>query len=196
MCRVVWRQRARRKRAVRVIIVGVQARWESIIMLQRNGNEDIGVGDILQGKYGQDLLTEYDEWEGNKKITTFQILKLNDWDPVIHMLKSRREILEENVEFPFFFFFFMFIYFWERDSEHARTGDGGGCRETENPKQAPCSQGRGQCGARTQEPWDHDLSQNQESGHLTDWATQAPLSSLLELSVLWDDDEGSGRESQ
>ena len=36
-------------------------------------------------------------------------------------------------------------------------------RERENPKKTPCLQRRAQCGARSHEPWDHDLSQNQES---------------------------------
>ena len=36
--------------------------------------------------------------------------------------------------------------------------------ERENPKQAPSCQRRGPCGARTHEPRDHDLSQNQELG--------------------------------
>ena len=36
-------------------------------------------------------------------------------------------------------------------------------RKRENPKQAPCCQQKAQHGARTHEPWDHDLSWNQES---------------------------------
>ena len=32
--------------------------------------------------------------------------------------------------------------------------------------------------AWSQEPWDHDLSWNQESGHLTNWATPEPQESI------------------
>ena len=62
--------------------------------------------------------------------------------------------------------FLMFIYvFWERAQERSikQAGEGQGERETENPKQAPRCQHRAQCGAQIHKPWDHDLSENQES---------------------------------
>ena len=57
------------------------------------------------------------------------------------------------------FFLSLFISF-ERES----TNKGGAEREKEtaNPKQAPCCRCRAQPGARTHQPGDHDLSQNQE----------------------------------
>ena len=56
----------------------------------------------------------------------------------------------------------MFIYlFWEKEREHEYVSRGGA--ERENSKQAPHCQRRAQCGARSRELWDHDLSWNQES---------------------------------
>ena len=54
-----------------------------------------------------------------------------------------------------------FIYFWERDSVQAGRGRERE-REKENPKQALHCQRRAWGGAATHEPWDHDLSWNQE----------------------------------
>ena len=50
----------------------------------------------------------------------------------------------------------------ERERENASEG-GAGEREAESPKQAPHCQCRAQHGARSQKPWNRDLSQNQES---------------------------------
>ena len=57
------------------------------------------------------------------------------------------------------------IYLFLRETETARVGEGQREREREreNPKQAPICQHRARGGARTHEPWDHDLSWNQES---------------------------------
>ena len=72
--------------------------------------------------------------------------------------------------------FFKNVYLLKRERERQRThvGEGQRARERKNPKQAPCCQHRTWLGAGTHEPWDHDLSQNQESGRLTNWATQVP----------------------
>ena len=83
----------------------------------------------------------------------------------------------------FFFFYLMFIYLFLRDREKEREKETerdrkrhrerDRQREAENPKLAPHHQRRAWHGARTHEPWDHDLSWNQV-GRLTYWANQKP----------------------
>ena len=59
------------------------------------------------------------------------------------------------------FFKCLFIYFErERESEQERESWGGA--ERENPKQALCYQHRAPCRALSWEPWDHNLSRNQQ----------------------------------
>ena len=68
-----------------------------------------------------------------------------------------------------------FVLFFKTESQGE--AEGGGER---NPKQPLCSPARAQWRARNHELWDHDLSQNQRGGRLTDWVTQAPhLSTFL-----------------
>ena len=54
----------------------------------------------------------------------------------------------------------MFIF--ERELASMSGGGAERERERENPKQAPHCQHRAWCRAQSQEPWEHDLSQNQE----------------------------------
>ena len=51
----------------------------------------------------------------------------------------------------------------ERACTHTRLWESCRERERENPKQAPWCRCRALCRARSDEPWDRDLSQNQES---------------------------------
>lgn len=61
-------------------------------------------------------ISGYDERERNKKITAFQILKLNEWEPMIHILKFGEGILlGENTEFTFRTLGFM-IWWYGRNS--------------------------------------------------------------------------------
>ena len=66
---------------------------------------------------------------------------------------------------PITFFFVSFLKFLLilRERETAWAGEVQREKERENPKQAPRYQCRARCGAQTHEPWDHDLSWNQES---------------------------------
>ena len=76
------------------------------------------------------------------------------------------------------YIYICYIYIWInmlfilREREWASTQEGQ--RERENPKQAPHWQHRAWCRAQTQEPGDHDLSQNGVK-HLTNWATKVGL---------------------
>ena len=56
----------------------------------------------------------------------------------------------------------LFLCVRERECMHVHVHAGGG-GERENLKQALYCQRRAPCGAWTHEPWDHDLSRNQES---------------------------------
>ena len=68
----------------------------------------------------------------------------------------------KNIFFYFLIFFNVYLFFGgQRETEHERGR--GRERGRENPKQTLQDQHRAQCGAWTHEPWDHDLSQNQES---------------------------------
>ena len=62
----------------------------------------------------------------------------------------------------------MFIYFWERERERESWGGTERETETEGPKQAPHWQRKAWRGARTHEPWDHDLSRSQSLSWLSD----------------------------
>ena len=76
----------------------------------------------------------------------------------------------------------LFIYFEsERERERERAGEGQRERR-ENPKQVPHCQHRAWHGARTQEPWDHDLNQNQE---LDTYLTEPPRCPLSSNSKTW-----------
>ena len=71
--------------------------------------------------------------------------------------------------------FSVYLFLKERETER-EWGRGRG-RETERetePKQALSSQHRARCGARSHEPWDHDLSPKSRVGYSTSWATQVP----------------------
>ena len=65
----------------------------------------------------------------------------------------------------------MFIYFWERDTHTIWSR-----------LQALSSQHRARCGARTLEPWDHDLSQSQWLHRLSHPDT--PLHSVSKQRIL------------
>ena len=104
--------------------------------------------------------------------------KVGSYCPIIPSLRSREgdfgsaKMLHcdsdaETKTFTYFLKFF--IYFWQRERE----GEGEGEGEEKNPKQALCCQHGAWCRARSHEPWDHDLSQNQE--WTLNRATQAPL---------------------
>ena len=64
--------------------------------------------------------------------------------------------------FNHLFFSWLFIYF-ERERGKAQAEEGQTVRERENPKQAPHCQHRARHGTWTHQPWDHDLSGNQET---------------------------------
>ena len=66
--------------------------------------------------------------------------------------------------FSFLFFSFSFVYlFILRERARAGKGQREREREREYPKQSLCCQPGAQGGAQTHEPWDHDMSWNQES---------------------------------
>ena len=69
--------------------------------------------------------------------------------------------------FSFLFYFYIFNFlkclFILRERERVSASGGGRGAESTNPKQVPNCQHRALHGARTHEPWDHDLSRNQDS---------------------------------
>ena len=70
----------------------------------------------------------------------------------------------------------MFIYFWETETESKQRRDRErGRHRIPSRLQAPSCQHRARRGARTHEPWDHDLKGSRRS---TNWTTEAPLVSL------------------
>ena len=86
------------------------------------------------------------------------------WDHDLSLNQESDVELTEPFRCPYncsFFFFLKFIYFWER--EQAQAGEGQRERETQiwSRLQALTCQHRAWCRARTQEPWDHDLSRSQ-----------------------------------
>ena len=86
------------------------------------------------------------------------------------MGKNRTWTSRTSVTSSFLFFKDLFIDLREREWYiHTCTQVGGGAEE----ENFQSEHGTG-CSAWSHDPWDHDLSWNQELGHLTDWATQAP----------------------
>ena len=61
------------------------------------------------------------------------------------------------------FLLFVNVYLFMTDREKASRGGAEQEQVRENPKQTLCCKCRAWCRARSQEPWDHDPSQNQES---------------------------------
>ena len=85
------------------------------------------------------------------------------------------------VGFPFFKFFNIYSFLRERGRERSSLRGGMGReRRAEDPKQAPCWQQWAQCGAPTQEPWDHDLSWSQTLDRLT-YPDTPPVEFLIAL---------------
>ena len=68
----------------------------------------------------------------------------------------------------------MFIFETERDREWM--GEGQTERETQNPKQAPGSELSAQ--SKGLKPRNREIMTWAKVGHLTDWATQAPLNAI------------------
>ena len=69
--------------------------------------------------------------------------------------------------------FFKCLFIFERESANRVGPEREG--ERENPQKALHCQLRAWCQTQTHEPWDHDLSQNQElATYLPKWATQVP----------------------
>ena len=64
-------------------------------------------------------------------------------------------------------FFNVYLFWGEREHTRAWVGEGQRERETEDSKQALHWQQKAQCGTRTHEPWDHDLSWNQTLNRLS-----------------------------
>ena len=75
--------------------------------------------------------------------------------------------------FVFCFCFFLNLRDREKNNMCRHQWGRGRKREGENLKQAPCSV-QSLTWSSIPHPWDHDLSQNQESSNSTDWATQVP----------------------
>ena len=89
-----------------------------------------------------------------KKLLVVVLLFLSNY--FLLSLYQIRQTLILKYTFYLFFLKFTYLFLRERARERAREG------QRENPKQAVCCQHRAQCGAWTHEPWDYDLSWNQE----------------------------------
>ena len=74
------------------------------------------------------------------------------------------------MKYLLFIIFFTFIYFWERERNRVQAGVGqrkrGGHRIGSRLR-APSCQPRARHGARTHEPWDHDLSRSRTLNRLS-----------------------------
>ena len=98
---------------------------------------------------------------------------LKHWASSKFTEKGKKVISVWCVLFYFILFYFFNVYFSDRGRQ-SMSGEGQRERHTHriwNRLHALSCQHRSQCGSRTHEPWDHDLSW---SRCLTDWATQEP----------------------
>ena len=86
------------------------------------------------------------------------------------MLSLSKELFTSDTIFYLFLFFLMFLFIFEseRETEHeqGRSRERGRHR-IRSRLQAPSCQHRARCGARTHEPWDHDLSRSQTLNRLS-----------------------------
>ena len=75
--------------------------------------------------------------------------------------ESVASLFEPPRHAPSFFFLLMFMYIWEKERDSAWVEEGQRVPETIGSRlQAPSCQHRARRGARTHEPWDHDLSRS------------------------------------
>ena len=78
----------------------------------------------------------------------------------------------------FFFNFLMFMYFWEKERDRVWAGEEQRERHTESEAGSRLWAVSTEPDAGL-EPMDHEIMTWAEGGHLTNWATQAPLKSQI-----------------